>query len=150
MKKVDHSKLIIENLSGLNKVYKVGFPEETTGGQKYENGATVAQVAAWQEYGTKKDGKERIPPRPFMKNAADEFDSEPNKVRDALQAGVVKNPDAASDLLRLMLVGKIKDQISRGSFIENDKQTVKKKGSSRPLIDTGKMLGSVDFVEVKK
>ena len=142
MKKIDHSSVIIGNLQSIGKSYKVGFPTETTGGQKYENGATLASVAAFNEY-----GHGETPPRPFMKNAADDFESEPNVIRDAIERGVVRDGDRAAGLLAVQLTNKIKEQISRGSFDANAQSTVAKKGSSRPLVDTGKMLGGVDFVE---
>lgn len=145
MKKIDHSNLIIGNLKNIGKKYKVGFPSESTGGQKYENGSTLASVAAWNEYGTN-----NIPPRPFMANAAADFEAEPNVIRDAIEQGVVKNGDKAGQLLALGLANKIKEQISRGGFDANAASTVRQKGSSKPLIDTGKMLGGVDFVEGKE
>ena len=142
MRKIDHSKLVIGNLEAMGKRYAVGFPEQTTGAQKYEGGQTLASVAAYNEYG---HGK--TPPRPFMQRAYNEFESKPNKIRDAIEQGVVKDGNKAGQLLSLMLANEIKNQISRGNFAPNSEYTVRKKGSSRPLVDTGKMLGGVDWVE---
>ena len=142
MQKIDHSSLIIGNLVELGKTYLVGFPEETTGSQKYEGGQTVAEVAKYNEYGRK-----GIPPRPFMTRAVQTFEENPNAIRDAIENGVVKDGSKAGKLLALMLANEIKEQISRGSFVPNSSSTIALKGSSRPLIDTGKMLGAVDWVE---
>ena len=144
MKKVDHSSVIIGNLEALGKTYLVGFPEETTGSQKYEGGQTLAEVATYNEYGRK-----GVKPRPFMTRAVQTFEEKPNVIRDAIEQGVVRDGNKAGQLLALMLANEIKEQISRGSFAPNSERTVAQKGSSRPLVDTGKMLGAVDWVEKK-
>ena len=142
MIKIDQSSVIIGNLEELGKTYLVGFPEETTGSQKYEDGQTLAEVATNNEYGRK-----GVPPRPFMTRAVQTFEEKPNAIRDAIENGVVKDGNKAGQLLALMLANEIKQQISRGTFAPNSERTVAQKGSSRPLIDTGKMLGAVDWVE---
>jgi hypothetical protein len=143
MIKKDHSTLIIKHMQEMDAKWAVGFPAQTTGAQKYEGGQTLASVAAANEYGHK-----NVPPRPFMQTAANEFESKPNKIREALEQGIVKNGEKALELLAMSLSNEIRNQISRGSFAPNAPYTKEKKGSSRPLIDTGKMLGGVDQVKV--
>ena len=47
-------------------------------------------------------------------------------------------------------VGRIKFTILRVRFKSNHPATVTKKGSSRPLVDTGQMINSIDHREVMK
>ena len=46
--------------------------------------------------------------------------------------------------------GLVQAEIVDGDFEPNAPSTIKKKGSDKPLIDTGKMRQSVNFVIVKK
>ena len=44
----------------------------------------------------------------------------------------------------------MQDKITSGSFAPNAESTIKKKGSSKPLVDTGRMRKSVNYVIQKK
>ena len=44
----------------------------------------------------------------------------------------------------------IQEKITEGSFTPNAASTVRKKGSNKPLIDTGRMRQSVNYVIKKK
>lgn len=56
----------MENIEG----YKLGWPQ----GGKYPNGADMASVALWQEFGTRTEwGDEHIPERPFFRLANRKF-----------------------------------------------------------------------------
>ena len=46
--------------------------------------------------------------------------------------------------------GLIQEQIVKGSFAPNAESTVRKKGSNKPLVDTGRMRQSVNYVIQKK
>lgn len=125
-------------LNNKNKL-EVGFFETA----KYENGEYVASVAKTQEYGNLK-----IPARPFFRTAIQK--------NQGKWLNVFKNQDLVNQDLELSLnqVG----EIARGDIISsimqtntppNAEATIKAKGSSKPLIDTGFMRSSVNFRVVK-
>lgn len=133
------NEVLNKELSGvLNKnkeTLEVGFFETA----KYENGEYVAEIAKTQEYGTLK-----IPKRPFFRIAINE--------NQGKWLGILKNQMLVNDDLNLSLnqVG----EIVRGDIVKsimemnsppNAETTIKAKGSSKPLIDTGFMRASVTF-----
>ena len=114
---------------------EVGFFSNAT----YPSGEYVAQVAKWQEYGTI-----HIPMRPFMRNAVEKNNK---KWFDTLGELIKQNATQEQAL------GKI-GEIARGDIIKsitqfrepaNNPSTIKAKGSSNPLIDTGLMRRSVTY-----
>lgn len=128
---------------GFKGTLKVGFFDNA----KYPNGEYVAQVAFWNEYGTiSKNGNRHIPPRPFMRNVTDNQNAMSrifNVAKIELEKGT-ENEQVAK-ICGEQLVQMVKLSITGGSYIPNSAYTIAKKGSSRPLIDTGLMLSSVDF-----
>lgn len=118
-----------------NKRLEMGFFESA----KYQNGKYVANVAKWQEYGTI-----RTPARPFFRPA---IDKNGNKWLNIFKSQVASN---GSIELSLNKVG----ELSRGDLIKqimqtntppNAESTIRIKGSSKPLIDTGFLRASVSF-----
>lgn len=119
---------------------KVGFLESSGG---YEDGTTVAQVAAWNEYGT-----EHMPSRPFMRQTVKENESKINNFANAEAAkAVVGSQNLGMSLERtgMFIKSAIQNEITDGSFTPNAASTIRKKGSSKPLIDTGRMRQSVQY-----
>lgn len=119
---------------------EVGFFETA----KYSDGKNVAQVAHDNEYGTSK-----IPPRPFFRNAIKE-----NK-KEWLQLYKDTQFQTKDMLKTLGVVGTvIKDDIATSitdlSDPPNAPSTIKQKGSSNPLIDTGVMRNSVTYEITEK
>ena len=119
------------------KVY-AGIKEGTV----YEDGTSVAAVAAFNEYGTS-----TIPPRPFMKQSFEKNRSEletmcTEALRTVNEGG---SADAGLEKIGLFMKESIRKEIDTGSFTPNAESTVKAKGSSKPLIDTGLMRDSVDY-----
>lgn len=127
--------------AGSKSLLSVGFMERA----KYPDGTSVALVAAVQNYGAPSRG---IPPRPFFSNMIKAKSPEwPKAIADLL----IKN---GYDMERtLKLTGEaIKGQLQQ-SIYDTDSPplkpaTVARKGFSKPLIDTGHMVDSVDY-EVK-
>lgn len=124
-------------------VLKVGFFDTA----KYENGEYVAQVAFWNEYGTiSKNGNQHIPPRPFMRNVTDNQNAMSrifNVAKIELEKGMEN--ERVAEICGEQLAQMVKLSITGGSYIPNSAYTIAKKGSSRPLVDTGLMLGSVSY-----
>lgn len=125
---------------GLKKggTVKVGFLEGAT----YPSGESVALIAAINEFGAPSRGQ---PPRPFFRRMIAEKSGEwPAAVEANLKA---TNYDAARTL---DLVGQgIKGQLQQSIVDLVDPplapSTIAHKGSSKPLVDTGHMLNSVDY-----
>ena len=114
---------------------EVGFFE----GEKYPDGKSVAEVAAFNEFG---GGK--TPPRPFMRTLVRNH----RKIwRKILRDELAKNEDAHISLATLAkyMVEDMKDYIKIWTYPPNAPSTIAKKGFNDPLVDTGRMMNSVDW-----
>lgn len=124
---------------------KVGFLESSGG---YEDGTTVAQVAAWNEFGT-----EHSPSRPFMRQTLKDQREEITKFARDRAKGVVNGSMSAQMALNGIgsyVKGRMQAEIRDGEFEPNAPSTVAHKGSSKPLIDTGRMRQSIVYVITSK
>lgn len=111
---------------------------------KEKDGTDLVDVAFWNEFGTR-----YIPPRPFVRIAADKSDNDIKQMQDALLTKIVAGQSTASQALNLIGVkieGEIKKVIGdRGALAANAPGTVRAKGSDAPLIDTGRLRQSVKY-----
>ena len=114
---------------------EVGFFASAT----YPSGEYVAQVAYWQEYGTI-----RIPMRPFFRNAIEKNNK---KWFNTFEALIKQNVNETQALAKVgeMARGDIIKSITQFREPANAPSTIKAKGSSNPLIDTGLMRRSVTY-----
>ena len=114
---------------------KVGFFSTA----RYEDGTPVAAVAAWNEFGTK-----NIPERPFFRNALAESERSVGRI---LQAGLDTKKMVVDEQLAgrvgTHVQGRIQDSITSLKEPPNAPETVRRKGSSNPLLDTGTLRNSV-------
>ena len=132
----------IEQLKKLQ--VQVGFQ---AGAAADEDGVDIANIAMWNELGTS-----RSPARPFMRKSVDE---NTDKIKSMCARQLKRLPQGASaqDILEKIGVfqkGLIQRKIVDGTFEPNAPSTIRKKGSSRPLIDTGRMRQSVNFIIRRK
>lgn len=100
----------------------------------------IAEYAAYNEFGT-----ETTPARPFMLNTfAENEDKYIGLVESAINT-VIGGGSVKSELTRVgfAMQNDIVDKIGSGDHTPNKQTTVKRKGSSKPLIDTGAMRQSV-------
>lgn len=124
-----------------NIVVSVGINREE-GADRDNRGVSVAQEAIWSEYGTKNS-----PPRPFMRttyNANQSFagDQVRSILRQIPQGGnAIALITAFGNAYRDRIKGMIKGSASWA--VPNSPLTIKRKGSSTPLIDTRRMLNAV-------
>lgn len=110
--------------------------------------ADYCDIAMWNELGTSNG----IPSRPFMRDSVDKNQSQIDEAcKDALQT-ISKGGTAEQILKQLGNMQKafVQQTIVSGEFVENAPSTVKKKGSDKPLIDTGGLRKNVDFTICKK
>lgn len=108
-----------------------------------DDGVDIANVAMWNELGTS-----TAPARPFLRKSVDE-NTDKIKAMCARQLRRLAQGASAEDILKKLgefQVERIQRKISDGSFEPNAESTIRKKKSSKPLIDSGKMRQSVHFV----
>lgn len=132
-------KKIFDELS--DKAAYVGWLADTA---SYEDGTSVAEVAAFNEYGTV-----NIPSRPFMKTAVDKSKDDILKYYQMSAKNIADGKaDAEKVLNGLGVLGKskVQESIRNGNWEPNAPATIKRKGSSKPLIDTGLMRDTVTYV----
>lgn len=132
----NHIAKIEEGVEG-PKAVKVGFP-------KGKADADVVSIAIWNHFGTSRG----IPARPFITIAM--FKNR-RQIRAALRKiaeGTVQNgtPLAVQmPKLGALGTGMIQDQIAANTPPPNAPSTIRKKGSTKTLIDTGRMRQSVTW-----
>jgi len=110
-----------------------------------EHGTQIVEYAFYNEFGTR-----RIPERPFMRKT---FDENKRKYARLLKDMKQKIEDGSYTVKgALAVVGMearndVVQMITRepSPFVPNAPSTVEKKGSSRPLIDTGEMMRAIQF-----
>ena len=130
---------MLEDLSRLE--VRIGFQ---AGVATEENGADLCDVAAWNEFGT-----HNTPSRPFLRSSVDEHEAEITGFIKSLKTQIARGGVTAEEILKKFGVfqkGLIQETIKDGRFAPNAPSTVARKGSSHPLIDTGTMRASVNFV----
>jgi hypothetical protein len=156
-----NGKTFFKQIDELKKLQvRVGFQQ----GSESEDGADLVDIAAWNEMGT-----DYIPPRPFLRQSVDNNGAEIAATCRRLIAGIVKgNLTARKALEEIGVMQKriIQRTIKEGGFTPNAPITIeggwlrrkggkavfiKGKGSpATPLIDTGRMRQSVNFVITEK
>lgn len=133
---------------------KVGYPEEKSkahaGGSGGGKSMDVAGLAAIHEFGTS-----AIPARPFLAQAFDENLQKVTAMIKAEESAILegkRTTKQALEKLGAFYQGAIKTIFLRGQFAPLKPATIARKGSNKPLIDTGQLRGSVDFevIEGKK
>lgn len=118
-----------------------------------DNGKSIALVAFWNEYGTKrkKDGKrvQHIPPRPFIRISFDDHNNEWVKEADTQLTAMVnsgKTTNGALNAVGRLMKKDIKKIIGDKSKLEhNAPSTIARKGFDKPLYETGKLKAAIDF-----
>nr|DAW76189.1 MAG TPA: virion morphogenesis protein [Caudoviricetes sp.] len=142
---------IIYQLEGLEKLDKELKYLQTHAvkvgvlGNGSANGISVQDYAIFNEYGTS-----RIPARPFFRlsvgtaNAQNEIkEYMKQQVEQIIQGGM--SAQQAYENLGTFIVQKIKKTIASGNFAALNPQTVKKKGHSKPLMDTHSLYESINY-----
>ena len=129
-----------KSIAGPRQV-KVGFPAGKVSGD-------VVNRAIWNHYGTSRG----IPSRPFLLNA---IRKNRRKYIEALKTSGAKilrgeaTLDQTMSKLGILAQGDIQQEITDLRTPPNAPSTIKAKGSSNPLIDTGEMRSKVTW-QVKR
>lgn len=113
-------------------------------------GDKTTSIAVWQEFGT-----ETIPERPFMRNAIRGNKGKYRGVAVPAAAAIIREVAAGGDpgkakrkalaKIGILAQGDIQEEITALSSPPNAPSTIRQKGSSNPLIDTGAMRAAVSF-----
>lgn len=135
-----YGKIIRELESAARKEVAVGL----LAGEVNAEGASIADYAAYNEYGT-----DKIPSRPFMATSFDQnidsISKDFNTQGAALIAGAV-SADAALTIIGQKQAARIQNTITAGGFTKLSPRTIKaKKGSAKPLVDTAAMINAVQI-----
>lgn len=132
------AKELIEKLkSGSQKAVYVGFPAEFNKKVEGSDNFNLASLAAVLEF-----GNERIPSRPFLRQTLAENQNKYIELFvDLIGKGL--SVEQIYEQIALIAQGDVQLNITKGDWVANAKSTIKRKGSSKPLIDTGKMRQSV-------
>lgn len=144
-------KSILKELSEFKKsAVKVGVLE----GSGSNDGVPIVEYATYNENGVAgKNGKWKIPPRPFIKgwvnNKKEKILRTIEKLYSSVASGNMSSEQALKKLGEFGQDG-IKSYIRSGDFTPNAPSTIKQKGSSRPLIDTGTLRNSIRYEVVKE
>jgi hypothetical protein len=139
---------------------KVGVTEDV-GSQITDSGATLAQIASRNEVGVlgppmsqHGGGKWFIPPRPFVRGFADGKRELTAKTMEKLGRLVTSGKlSAKAAIKRLGEYGQngVKSYIRNGPHIANADSTIaRKRGSTKPLIDTGTLRNSIRYQVIEK
>jgi hypothetical protein len=138
---------------------KVGVTEDV-GSQTVDGGATLAQIASWNELGVlgppmsqHGGGKWFVPPRPFVRGFVDgkreQIAKTLEKLGNLVSGGKLKAETAMARLGEYGQSG-IKSYIRNGDFTPNADSTIAKKRSGRPLIADGTLRNSIRYQVIEK
>lgn len=135
-------KKMLKELSQLQ--VRIGFQR---GAAYEEDGTDICDIAAWNELGTVNS-----PSRPFLRKSVDENEAKINSFLQSTKKKMLNGASAQQVLKEIGIFQKdlIQEKITEGNFVPNAPSTISRKGSSKPLIDTGRMRQSVNFVIQKK
>lgn len=162
-------RIVQELLLAQGSYTKVGFPVDAAPGaprKKVIKGrkiasdmSEIAQIAAFNEWGTGvTSGRSGgtimyIPPRPFMSTSIDENRVQLNELIDKLYFQIIAGNMTTRRALQIIgewMTTKTKKKIRDIKDPPNAPETIRRKRSSNPLIDTAQMINSVTHVEVIK
>lgn len=131
-------------LEGLGKLQvRVGIQQ----GKVNEDGVDMVDIAMFNEFGTV-----HIPSRPFLRDSVDAHTDEINAFLQSMRSQLVRGSSAEQILKKIGVFQKdlIRKEIVNGDFVPNSPETIKRKNSDKPLIDTGSMRRSINYVIQEK
>jgi hypothetical protein len=133
---------LFDRMKSLDRSVLVGVPS----GAKEADGTSLALVAAVNEFGSR---SRNIPERSFLRTAIVEGRRLFTRINVANMRSVLHGGMTAFralDILGVAAVGKVKEKIATGRFVRNSPETIRRKGSSKPLIDTSQLQSSITHV----
>lgn len=128
---------VLENVIELGgKQVKVGIQA----GSGSHDGVDILDIAIYNHFGTR-----NIPSRPFVSDCFDKNQGQISEAKKRIVYRVMEGMPASAGMAQLgqWYQDVLKGHIRNGGWVPNAPATVKRKGSSRPLIDTGQLVNSV-------
>lgn len=126
------------------KVVAVGFPKGTEAtGLAYPDGTPLLNVAVWNNFGTS-----NIPRRDFMTKGTQNMNEKASPIAKRFMKDINSGKieaDAVLEQMGVAATGALQLTIRDLKDPPNAPITVRMKGSSNPLVDTGLLVGSVTF-----
>lgn len=122
----------------------VGIPSDENSRDE-STSITNAELGVIHEFGAP---EKSIPERSFMRSTASEESQNLGRLAKIQISECLKGEISAHDAFATVgvyLQGKIVDKITDGDFEPNTEATVKRKKSSKPLIDTGQLRGAITY-----
>lgn len=134
-------------LRGMTELSNIDIKIGVQAGERTADGKfDLASVASIQEFGL---DEKNIPSRPFMRETFDTkaraVASFGGQVANRVVGGAI-SARIAADLVGLKMAGFIQAKIVSGSWTPNTAHTIRRKGSSKPLIDSGHLRQSIRHV----
>ena len=119
----------------------VGIREDAADATGEDSEVRVGDYATWNEFGA------GVPERSFFRSTVDEHRGD---YQDELQDAAVAILDGADPVRGLELLGALVQRDVKRKIVDlddppNAPQTITAKGSSNPLVDTSRMLNSIDY-----
>lgn len=138
-------KQVMKRAEQLNQMQLVaGIPNDET--SREDSGEiTNAELGIIHEWGAPEKG---IPERSFMRSTMSEERENLGRLGKLQIAECLEGNTSPYDVFATIgayLQGKIVEKITDGEFEPNNENTVKRKGSSKPLIDTGQLRGAITY-----
>lgn len=138
---------MVGNLQRMKRIkLHVGY-QPPEGGERYEEGVSVAKLAAIMEFGSEGN---QLPERSFLRGTLHEKASE-IQAREQEELSAVargeKTPVEALSAVGSFVVGLIRTRIKTAAAwaAPLDPETVERKGSTLPLFDTGKLAEALSW-----
>lgn len=152
MKKNDNSLFVAyeKNLQHFkDSVVKAGVLVRD-GSKQHSEGITVFQIGMIHEFGVP---EKNIPRRSFIRVPIENNIKEITKLIENNHRLVSENAMSAKvalDRIGIKAQNTIKESFRNNDWKANSRATIKRKGSSRPLIDTGQLIGSISYIVEKE
>ena len=152
MKKNDNSLFVAyeKNLQQFkDSVVKAGILAKD-GSENHSEGITVFQIGMIHEFGVP---EKNIPRRSFIRVPIENNIKEITKLIEnnhKLVSENVMSAEVALNRIGIKAQNTIKESFRNNDWKANSRATVKRKGSSRPLIDTGQLIGSISYIVEKE
>lgn len=116
-------------------------------GQMEMTNQPLAVIAAVHEFGLN-----GMPQRSFLRGAYDDNKQLIDTMMDRIATNSLRKDLSINNALHQLgqvMERKVKEKIVNGPFTPNASETIKRKGSSRPLIDTGHLRQSIRYTVEK-
>lgn len=113
------------------------------GADDYGDGVTVLEVAIWNEFGT-----DNVPERSFIRAWFDENREKCRRAMAKMLEAVIAGKytkEQAVELVAQRFVGEIQRRMAAGIAPPLAPETIRRKGSDKPLIDTGQLRSSISY-----